>query len=66
VDEPVPVDVDRLGEPCDRGGPALVGQMLMSPMLDDRSGTLSARQMAGRGVWDRTAQLSWLCRLLGG
>lgn len=28
----------------DRGGPALVGQLLMSPMLDDRVDTVSARQ----------------------
>jgi acetyl esterase/lipase len=32
-----------------RGGPALAGQPLMSPMLDDRNDTPSARQTAGRG-----------------
>ncbi|MBB4935346.1 acetyl esterase/lipase [Lipingzhangella halophila] len=37
----------------DRGGPALVGQMLMCPMLDDRNDTPSSVQMAGLGIWDR-------------
>jgi acetyl esterase/lipase len=37
----------------DRGGPSLAGQMLICPMLDDRNDSLSARQMAGLGVWDR-------------
>ena len=32
----------------DQGGPALAGQMLMCPMLDDRNDTPSARQMACR------------------
>ena len=31
----------------DRGGPALTGQLLMCPMLDDRNDTPSAHQMAG-------------------
>lgn len=39
----------------DRGGPALAGQMLVCPMLDDRNDSASARQMAGVGAWDRTA-----------
>ncbi|TNY34726.1 hypothetical protein EIO00_22320 [Thermomonospora catenispora] len=44
----------------DRGGPALAGQMLLCPMLDDRNDTPSAHQMAGRGVWDRTAnETAW-------
>jgi acetyl esterase/lipase len=38
----------------DRGGPALVGQMLLAPMLDDRDNTPSAQQMADRGMWDHT------------
>jgi acetyl esterase/lipase len=49
----------------DRGGPALAGQMLMCPMLDDRNDTPSARQMAGRGVWDRTANETGWTALLG-
>ena len=37
----------------DRGGPALVGQLLMCPMLDDRNETVSSHQYVGVGVWDR-------------
>ncbi|MCF2528775.1 alpha/beta hydrolase [Yinghuangia soli] len=39
----------------DRGGPALRGQMLLCPMLDDRDRTYSSHQMSGRGLWDRTS-----------
>ncbi|MEU6494457.1 alpha/beta hydrolase [Streptomyces sp. NPDC046984] len=39
----------------DRGGPALLGQLLSSPMLDDRNDTPSSHQMAGLGLWDRTS-----------
>jgi len=49
----------------DRGGPALAGQMLMCPMLDDRNDTPSARQMAGRGVWDHTSNHTGWTALLG-
>ena len=49
----------------DRGGPALAGQLLMSPMLDDRNDTPSARQMAGRGIWDRSANETGWTALLG-
>ena len=49
----------------DRGGPALAGQMLMCPMLDDRNDTPSARQMAGLGIWDRTANDTGWTALLG-
>jgi acetyl esterase/lipase len=48
----------------DRGGPALAGQMLMCPMLDDRNDTPSAVQMAGRGIWDRAAnEVGWTALL---
>jgi acetyl esterase/lipase len=50
----------------DRGGPALAGQLLMCPMLDDRNDTPSSRQMAGRGVWDRTSNETGWTALLGG
>lgn len=44
----------------ERGGPGVRGQMLLCPMLDDRSDTGSARQMTGVGAWDRTAnQTAW-------
>ncbi|MBX6386572.1 MAG: alpha/beta hydrolase [Microbispora sp.] len=49
----------------DRGGPALAGQMLMCPMLDDRNDTPSSHQMAGLGVWDRTANETGWTALLG-
>jgi acetyl esterase/lipase len=44
----------------DRGGPALAGQMLLSPMLDDRNDTPSAHQMAGVGICDQASnELGW-------
>jgi len=49
----------------DRGGPRLIGQMLMCPMLDDRNDSPSSRQMAGRGVWDHTANETGWTALLG-
>lgn len=39
----------------DRGGPPVLGQLLLSPMLDDRMDTYSARQMSGVDVWDLTS-----------
>ena len=39
----------------DAGGPALVGQALLYPMLDDRNDTVSSRQIDGIGVWDRSS-----------
>ena len=49
----------------DRGGPALAGQVLMCPMLDDRNDTVSSLQMAGLGVWDRTSNDTGWKALLG-
>ncbi|WP_327085724.1 alpha/beta hydrolase [Nonomuraea sp. NBC_01738] len=49
----------------DRGGPALHGQLLICPMLDDRNDTPSAIQMAGLGVWDHTANNTGWTALLG-
>jgi acetyl esterase/lipase len=49
----------------DRGGPALYGQLLMCPMLDDRNDTPSAHQMAGVGVWDRASNQGAWTALLG-
>jgi len=44
----------------DRGGPALAGQMLLCPMIDDRNDTPSAHQMVGVGIWDQAAnELGW-------
>ncbi|MFJ8212048.1 alpha/beta hydrolase [Streptomyces sp. NPDC096033] len=39
----------------DRGGPAPYGQLLLSPMLDDRGTTSSTRQAAGHDTWDATS-----------
>lgn len=37
----------------DRGGPSLAGQLLNTPMLDDRNDTVSSWQYDGLGAWDR-------------
>lgn len=39
----------------DQGGPRLLGQLLMSPMLDDHNDSASAWQMDGHDLWDRNA-----------
>ncbi|ANZ14660.1 alpha/beta hydrolase [Streptomyces noursei] len=49
----------------DREGPRPIGQLLMCPMLDDRNDTPSAHQMAGLGVWDRSANETAWTALLG-
>ena len=49
----------------DRGGPAVLGQMLLCPMLDDRNDTPSAVQLAGLGIWDRTSNETGWNALLG-
>jgi acetyl esterase/lipase len=48
----------------DLGGPALVGQLLSCPMLDDRNETVSTRQMDGIGMWDRgSSEVAWTAYL---
>ncbi|MEU9045592.1 MULTISPECIES: alpha/beta hydrolase [unclassified Kitasatospora] len=49
----------------DRGGPSPVGQLLLSPMLDDRGDTFSSHQMAGHDTWDRTSNATAWQALLG-
>ncbi|MBE3000536.1 alpha/beta hydrolase fold domain-containing protein [Nocardiopsis sp. HNM0947] len=49
----------------DRRGPALAGQMLMYPMLDDRDRTVSSAQMEGVGLWDRASNTMGWTALLG-
>jgi acetyl esterase/lipase len=49
----------------DRGGPALLGQLLISPMLDDRNDTVSSHQIDGVGIWDRTSNDTGWTALLG-
>lgn len=48
-----------------RGGPALVGQMLIYPMLDDRAGTGSGRELDGEGIWDSGSNQTAWTMLLG-
>ncbi|MGH8890200.1 MAG: alpha/beta hydrolase, partial [Acidothermaceae bacterium] len=44
----------------DLGGPALAGQLLLTPMLDDRNQTVSSFQYESVGTWTRNANLfSW-------
>jgi acetyl esterase/lipase len=50
----------------DRQGPALAGQVLICPMLDDRDQTVSAGQFAGFGPWDRGSnRTAWAAYLSG-
>ncbi|MEU2361584.1 alpha/beta hydrolase [Streptomyces noursei] len=49
----------------DRGGPTPIGQLLLSPMLDDRNDTFSSHQMAGHDTWDRTSNATAWQALLG-
>lgn len=49
----------------DRRGPALAGQVLIYPMLDDRDMTVSTSQVDGVGVWDRTSNVTGWSALLG-
>lgn len=44
----------------DAGGPALAGQLLMCPMLDDRNDSASVRQMASLRMWNQADnELGW-------
>ncbi|WP_336633340.1 MULTISPECIES: alpha/beta hydrolase fold domain-containing protein [unclassified Microbacterium] len=48
----------------DHGGPRAAGMLLQAPMLDHRSSSWSAIQMAGHGSWDRTAnEVAWAAYL---
>ncbi|RFA11556.1 lipase [Subtercola boreus] len=49
----------------DKGGPGLIGSLLMYPMLDDRNETVSSRQFVGIGVWDRGSNDTGWDALLG-
>lgn len=49
----------------DRGTPRLAYQMLIYPMLDDRSATPSSHAIVDLGVWDRAANLEAWRHLLG-
>ena len=48
----------------DRGGPALAGQLLICPMLDNANDSVSSLQYDGIGTWQRDANLlAWSCVL---
>ena len=49
----------------DRNGPAVLAQLLMGPMLDDRNDSPSARQMRGLGIWDASSNETGWNALLG-
>ncbi|MCU1514229.1 MAG: alpha/beta hydrolase [Microbacteriaceae bacterium] len=49
----------------DRKGPAIIGQLLMCPMLDERNDTVSSRQFVGIGVWDGPSNDTGWDALLG-
>ncbi|MET0887759.1 MAG: alpha/beta hydrolase [Mycetocola sp.] len=48
----------------DRGAPALSGQLLMCPMLDDRNNSPSVRQMASLRMWNQSDnEVGWTALL---
>ncbi|MFJ7249733.1 alpha/beta hydrolase [Kitasatospora sp. NPDC098652] len=49
----------------DRGGPTPIGQLLLSPMLDDRGDTFSSHQMVGHDTWDRASNATAWQAVLG-
>lgn len=49
----------------DRQAPAIHGQMLICPMLDDRNDSLSGWQMTGLGSWSRISNATGWTALLG-
>ncbi len=49
----------------DLGGPALAGQLLICPMIDDRNETASSHQVDGIGIWDRRSNDTGWDALLG-
>jgi acetyl esterase/lipase len=49
----------------DRGGPRLLGQALVCPMLDDRNNAPSTHQFADNEFWDRDSNATGWAALLG-
>ncbi|GAB3605336.1 alpha/beta hydrolase [Conyzicola nivalis] len=49
----------------DRRGPRLAGQVIMYGMLEERNDSVSARQIDGIGIWDRTSNETGWDFLLG-
>jgi acetyl esterase/lipase len=50
----------------DAGGPALIGQLLVYPMLDHRNETLSSHAIQDLRVWNRSANIAAWEAYLGG
>ena len=50
----------------DEGGPAIAGQLLMCPMLDESNDTASSHQFSELGLWDRESNDTGWNALLGG
>jgi acetyl esterase/lipase len=50
----------------DFGGPAIAGQLLMCPMLDESNDTASSHQFSELGLWDRESNDTGWNALLGG
>ncbi|MDQ6526905.1 alpha/beta hydrolase [Nocardioides sp. LHD-245] len=50
----------------DELGPAVAGQLLMCPMLDDRGITPSSQELRGEGVWDAISNRTGWDALLAG
>ncbi len=49
----------------DRGGPAILGQLLIAPMLDHRSDSASMHLLRDAGMWDRASNIFGWASLLG-
>ncbi|GGU44510.1 hypothetical protein [Streptomyces coeruleorubidus] len=49
----------------DRNNPAILAQLLLSPMLDDCNDSPSAQQMRGVGIWDSSSNETGWNALLG-
>lgn len=49
----------------DRGGPAIFGQLLAGPMLDDHNDSVSSLQMKDLGVWNHVSNQTGWDALLG-
>ena len=48
----------------DRGAPAIAGQLLLCPMLDNTNSSVASKQYDGIGTWQRDANLlAWRCVL---
>ncbi|MBB4967417.1 acetyl esterase/lipase [Saccharothrix violaceirubra] len=49
----------------DRQGPALAGQLLLCPMIDDTNTTIASKQYSGIGTWTRESNIAGWNSLLG-